>query len=143
VALRDRAARFPATAAAIAGSGATLFTGTSYLWGGVTPWGADCSGFVQAVFALHGVPLPRDAWQQALEGDAVSEDASELRPADLLFFTDREDRRITHVGLALGDARMAHVALGRGGFAVEQLGDAADPYVARLVGQRCAARRIV
>ena len=42
-------------------------------------------------------------------------------PGDLLFFSDRDDRRITHVGISLGDESMVHLALGRGGYAVERL----------------------
>lgn len=138
-----RAARFPARAEAIADSAARLFVGASYQWGGVSPWGCDCSGFVQRVFALHGVPLPRDAWQQALvgagtDGDAVDDHAA----ADLLFFSDREDRRITHVGIALGDGLMMHSALSRGGVAREPLRDG-DDYTARLRAQFVGARRIV
>jgi gamma-D-glutamyl-L-lysine dipeptidyl-peptidase len=130
-----RAARFPRTPAAIAQSATTLYAGTPYQWGGVSPWGADCSGFVQRVFALHGVPLPRDAWQQAASMPQVEEDAAAIHaPADLLFFSDREDRRITHVGIALGDGRMVHSALTRGGVAIETM-TATDPYVAKLRAQ--------
>ena len=59
---------FPQTAEAIVASATGLFQGTYYQWGGVTPWGADCSGMVQTVYALHGVKLLRDAWQQATQG---------------------------------------------------------------------------
>jgi cell wall-associated NlpC family hydrolase len=143
VPLADRGARFPRSAAAIAASAPALFAGTSYQWGGVTPGGADCSGFVQMVYRLHGVELPRDAWQQALVGVPAPARIADLAPADLLFFSDRDDRRITHVAVALGGSRMAHIALGRGGFAVEQLDDASDEYVARLVRQQVGARRVV
>ncbi|CAA9335644.1 MAG: hypothetical protein AVDCRST_MAG11-2686 [uncultured Gemmatimonadaceae bacterium] len=143
VAARALADRFPRTPAATAASAATLFAGCSYQWGGVTPWGADCSGFVQAVYRLHGVELPRDAWQQALEGDDAGSAIDALAPGDLLFFSDRDDLRITHVGVALGESRMAHVSLGRGGFAVERLDDARDAYAARLVRQLRATRRVV
>jgi hypothetical protein len=137
------AVRFPPDADAIAQSAETLFTGASYLWGGVTPWGCDCSGFVQRIFALHGQPLPRDAWQQALLGEAVAAQAADDHaPGDLLFFSDREDRRVTHVGIALPGHRMVHSALMRGGMAIEQLA-ASDPYVARLREQCVAVRRIL
>ena len=126
---------------AIAQSAVEWFEGTSYQWGGVTPWGADCSGFVQTIYGLHGVMLPRDAWQQALIGEAVTRDA--LQPADLLFFSDREDRRITHVGVALAGDRLAHIAIGRGGFALEWLGDVDDAYVAALNTRFVSARRVV
>jgi hypothetical protein len=136
-------ARFPATPDAVIQSATTLFAGTRYEWGGITPWGADCSGFVQAVFALHGVPLPRDAWQQAVAGEAAAASLSEHHPGELLFFSDRADRRITHVGIALGKGRMAHLALGRGGFAVEQLLDPADAYAAKLATRFVTARRVL
>ena len=135
--------RFPADAGAIVASALRLFEGTSYQWGGVTPWGADCSGLVQLAFALHGVPLPRDAWQQALEGADAGGDPLALRAADLLLFSDREDGRITHVGVAVGDGRMVHLALGRGGYAVDRLDDGADPYVAMLRRNFRHARRVL
>lgn len=134
---------FPRDAAAIADTARRYFVGASYQWGGVTPWGADCSGFSQSIFALHGVTLPRDAWQQALAGEDAGSDILALRPADLLFFSDREDAKVTHVGIALGNRAMAHLALGRGGYRVEQLDDAADPYVARLRERFLFARRYV
>ena len=135
--------RFPARPEAIVAGALALFEGTSYQWGGVTPWGADCSGLAQLAFALHGVPLPRDAWQQALEGEDAGTDPLALGAADLLFFSDRADGRITHVGVALGDGRMAHLALGRGGWAVDRLDDVADPYVAMLRRNFRHARRVV
>jgi cell wall-associated NlpC family hydrolase len=137
------AERFPSTPDAIARTAERYFVGTSYQWGGVTPWGADCSGFVQTTYALHGVTLPRDAWQQALEGADVGRDVTGLAPADLLFFSDRPDRHVTHVGLALGDGRMAHVALGRGGFAIERLGDGLDPFVRALLERFLFAKRVL
>ena len=134
--------RFPRDAAAIVRTAAEHFVGASYQWGGVTPWGADCSGLVQATFALHGVPLPRDAWQQAGEGAPGVEDPTAARAADLLFFSDRDDGRITHVGLATGDGAMAHLSLGRGGWAMDSLDDDGDPYVARLRASFRLARRL-
>ena len=139
----DLRRRFPATRDALAESARDLFSGTSYEWGGVTPWGADCSGFVQTLFALHGIGLPRDAWQQALEGDGAGTDPRALAAGDLLFFSDRADGRITHVGIALGDASMAHCALGRGGYAVDDLTDASDGYVRALLERFSFGRRIM
>lgn len=138
----ERATRFPSRPAAIIDSALRYFEGTSYQWGGLTPWGSDCSGFVQSIFALHGVKLPRDAWQQSLLGRSAGRDILELGPSDLLFFSDRDDRWITHVGISLGGRRMAHVALGRGGYAVEQLDDPMDPYVAKLRERFLFGRRV-
>lgn len=135
------AERFPLEAEAITLSAREFFSGTSYLWGGVTPWGADCSGLAQSTYALHGLQLPRDAWQQAELGRDAGRDIGELLAADLLFFSDRPDQRITHVGIALGERRMVHLALGRGGYAIENLADRADPYVDRLRERFLFARR--
>ena len=135
--------RFPTEAVAITQTAREFFCSTSYLWGGVTPWGADCSGLVQSVFALHGVQLPRDAWQQAEAGVDAGLDVGELAPADLLFFSERADRRITHVGISLGARRMVHLALGRGGYAVENLDDRNDSYVDRLRHRFIGARRML
>jgi len=137
------AERFPLDAVAITRSAQEFFSGTSYLWGGVTPWGADCSGLVQSVFALHGRQLPRDAWQQAELGVDAGRVVGELRAADLLFFSDRPDNRVTHVGISLGESRMVHLALGRGGYSVERLGDRSDPYVERLRERFLFARRVL
>ena len=138
----DLQTRFPATAVAITRSAQEFFQGAPYLWGGITPWGADCSGFVQTIFGLHGVSLPRDAWQQLEVGrDAGSLD--ELETADLVFFTDRDDRRATHVAIALGQGRLVHLALGRGGFATENLGDPRDAYVTTLNERFLRARRVL
>jgi hypothetical protein len=132
---------FPPDAAAIAASARELFRGTSYIWGGVTPWGADCSGLVQSTFALHGRILPRDAWQQAEHGARVDGDLDALEAGDLLFFTDREDRKITHVGIAQGPNEMVHLSLGRGGYAREDL-RSSEGYVAKLRERFLFAKRI-
>lgn len=143
IAADARAAHFPRDPSAIARSALALFGGAPYLWGGVSPWGVDCSGFVQRVFALHGVPLPRDAWQQADATKRVGDDAAALHaPADLLFFSDREDRRVTHVGIATGDGHMVHSGLLRGGVAVEAMA-AGDAYVGRLRAQCTGVHRVL
>lgn len=135
--------RFPTEAGAITRSAQLYFEGTSYLWGGITPWGADCSGLVQTTFLLHGIQLRRDAWQQAEQGAAADPDMMKSRAGDLLFFSDRVDGHITHVAIALGSRRLVHLALGRGGYAVERLDDERDPYVAKLRERFVKARRVL
>jgi cell wall-associated NlpC family hydrolase len=139
----QRAERFPVDATAITRSAQLYFEGTSYLWGGVTPWGADCSGIAQAIFSLHGVQLRRDAWQQAQQGEPGADDILDSRTGDLLFFSDRVDSHITHVAIALGGRRLVHLALGRGGYAVERLDDERDGYVAKLRERFVCARRVL
>lgn len=91
---------------------APLWLGAPYLWGGRTPWGVDCSGFIQALFLLGGVMLPRDAWQQAQAGTPM--DLVDLsRTGDLAFFANAEGR-IVHVGMVLdaegGTKRVLHAS---------------------------------
>ncbi len=138
-----RAEMVPRDGNAIAATAVARFAGTPYQWGGVSPWGADCSGLVQTAFWLHGVSMPRDAWQQAQVGRDAGTDPSTWLPADLAFFSDRADGRITHVGIALGAGRMVHLALGRGGYAVERLTRGDDPYVSSLLTRLVAAKRVV
>ena len=139
----EQPARFPTDAGAITRSAQLFFEGTSYVWGGVTPWGADCSGLVQTTFALHGIQLRRDAWQQAQQGAPADTDMLKARAGDLLFFSDRLDEHITHVAIALGRQRIVHLALGRGGYAIERLDDERDPYVAKLRERFVKARRVL
>ncbi|HUQ79983.1 MAG TPA: SH3 domain-containing C40 family peptidase [Gemmatimonadaceae bacterium] len=143
IAEEDRPRRFPRDAKAICATAVSAFAGTPYQWGGISPWGADCSGLVQMTFWLHGVLMPRDGWQQAETGRDADSELSGFQPADLLFFTERADRRITHVGIALGASRMVHLALGRGGYAVETLTATDDPYVGALMTRFVSARRVL
>lgn len=93
------------------------FAGSPYQWGGVTPWGVDCSGLVQTTFAARGVILPRDSAQQVFHGAAISFEA--IRPGDLLFFTGESSSSITHVAFA-GDAdTLIHSTLACGGTLIE------------------------
>jgi hypothetical protein len=134
--------RFERDPRAIIKTALDRFEGTPYEWGGVSPWGADCSGFVQSVYRLHGVRLPRDASQQAGEGRDAGTSIDDAEAGDLLFFSEREDGKITHVGIALGESRMVHLGLGRGGYAVETLNADGDSYVAALAKRFQFARRV-
>ena len=139
--LEERRQSFPPAADSITATAMTYFEGTSYEWGGVTPWGCDCSGLVSSSFHLHGVNVPRDAWMQAMTGEPV-ESIRELRPADLLFFSDEPDGKITHVAISLGGTRVVHLALGRGGYAVDDL-EIGDEYTSLLVQRFRFGRRIL
>jgi hypothetical protein len=97
----------------------TTYAGTPYQWGGVTPWGVDCSGLVQTTFRARGIELPRDAAEQIGCGRPI--EASERRPGDLLFFTEGSDR-VTHVAIAGADDTLVHSTLACGGFVVEPWG---------------------
>ncbi|HEY8469575.1 MAG TPA: NlpC/P60 family protein [Longimicrobiales bacterium] len=116
--LRDR---FPPRGESVVRT-ARRWIGTPYAWGGVTPAGADCSGYVQSVFWMHGIALPRDSDMQARVGVSVEPGAGwdAVRPGDLLFFAERGDR-ITHVALSLGRSRIIHSALSAGGVGEDDL----------------------
>jgi uncharacterized cupredoxin-like copper-binding protein len=86
------------------------YLGTPYRYGGTTPHGFDCSGFVRQVFSENGISLGRSSRDQALEGKQVS--LSELKPGDLIFFNMNRRNRllIDHVGLYVGNGQFIHAA---------------------------------
>jgi len=93
------------------------FSGSPYQWGGVTPWGVDCSGLVQTTFAARGISLPRDSAQQAGCGESISIQA--IRPGDLLFFRSESGSGITHVAFAGEADTLVHSTLACGGMLIE------------------------
>jgi cell wall-associated NlpC family hydrolase len=80
---------------------ALRYLGVPYRWGGASPSGFDCSGFVMYVYARIGISLPHHAASQYGYGRAVAR--SVLRPGDLVFFNG-----LSHVGIYIGDGRFVH-----------------------------------
>ncbi|MBR3255973.1 MAG: SH3 domain-containing protein [Clostridia bacterium] len=91
---------------------ARQFEGCSYVYGGTTPDGFDCSGFTQYVFSNFGIGLNRTAEAQASNGTYVSKD--ELQAGDLLIFNH-------HAGIYLGDGTFIHAENSRTGVVITDL----------------------
>jgi len=109
---------------------ARALVGAPYLWGGRCAWGFDCSGFVQAVFAWHGLSLPRDSQEQWRKGQGQPRPGRHRKAAvgDLLFFGSED--RVTHVGLATGNDEFLHAY---GEVCFGSLSSASQVYVPELV----------
>ena len=109
---------------------AMRFGGVPYVWGGATPSGFDCSGFVQYVFAQISVNLPRTADVQYELGRKILQ--SDLQPGDLVFFETYEPGA-SHDGIYVGDGKFIAANSGTG-VAVVSLDD--SYWSTRYVGAR-------
>jgi cell wall-associated NlpC family hydrolase len=84
------------------------FLNVPYLWGGKSFFAVDCSGFVQLVYKIHNVKMPRDTYQQAEVGDVLSF-VEESQPGDLAYFENSEGK-IIHVGIMLENQKIIHAS---------------------------------
>jgi cell wall-associated NlpC family hydrolase len=120
---------------------ATEAMGKPYEFGGTgeNGEGFDCSGLIQYAYGRHGIALPRQSRDQAREGRKVDRELGELRPGDLLTFSNR-GRAVTHVGLYMGDGRFIHSATK--GVQVSAL-SAEDPYGRWWYKRWVGVRRVI
>lgn len=79
---------------------------TPYLWGGRSPYGIDCSGFVQLIFKVGGYRLARDSKDQALQGAEIQK-FEEAAPGDLVFFSN-DKGKVDHVAMLLEGDQVIH-----------------------------------
>ncbi|WP_233134729.1 C40 family peptidase [Terribacillus sp. 7520-G] len=113
---------------------AEQFIGLDYLWGGMSSWGYDCSGFAYNMHLAGGYTIPRDASAQALEGKPIA--LNQAEPGDLLFFAYEAGKgSIHHVGFYHGNGKMLHAP--KTGKQIEILDLADTVYETEL----CAIRR--
>lgn len=107
-------------------SSATSLLGVPYVFGGVSPSGFDCSGFIQYVFASAGIVLPRLADEQYFATVRVDRP----REGDLVFF-ETYCPGVSHVGMYLGRNEFIHASSNHG-ISVASLQD--DYWSRRYVG---------
>ncbi|WP_396207123.1 C40 family peptidase [Gemmatimonas sp.] len=83
--------------------------GTRYKLGGTKPGiGLDCSGLVRYAMSMLDVVMPRTAQGQSKVGTEVPKDVAALKPGDVLTFG--RGKRISHVGIYVGDGKMVHAS---------------------------------
>ena len=109
------------------------YVGYPYVYGGTSPSGFDCSGFVQYIYRQFGYSINRTATAQLANGYYVSYDS--LMPGDLVFFGSGSSA--SHVGMYIGGGEFVHAANSRSGVKISSLSE--SWYAARYIG----ARRIV
>lgn len=112
---------------------AKKYLGYRYVYGGESPSGFDCSGFMYYVYGQFGYKLYRGATSQLQNGRKVSK--SELRPGDLVFFGSGS--RANHVGMYIGGGNFIHAENSGTGVVISSL---VEGY---YVGRYLTARRII
>jgi len=113
---------------------ARSFVGTPYLWGGVSSFGFDCSGFVQRLFHYcFNQWLPRDTVDQQKLGKSVS--LEDLSLGDLCFFP-------RHVALSLGSGRIVHANRHHNAVSVDQFLSPRNAYGQKLLNDIQGIKRI-
>ena len=89
---------------------AARYLGTPYVWGGYSPSGFDCSGFVSYCLTNSGVRNTGRLTAQGLYDICTPVSQSEAQPGDLIFFTGTYDAGVpvTHIGIYVGNGQMIH-----------------------------------
>lgn len=114
---------------------ARQFLGVPYVWGGYSPAGFDCSGYIYYIFAHFGIDMPRMADGQFESGQFVSR--RDLQVGDLVFFSTYEPGP-SHVGIYIGNGQFIHASSGAGVVTITPLSK--SYYLERFVGARRVLR---
>jgi peptidoglycan endopeptidase LytE len=98
---------------------AVRYQGARYVWGGTSPAGFDCSGFVYYVQAQSGQPVPRGLWGQYNAGPHPSK--NELLPGDVVFFQNTYMAGLSHNGIYIGGGQFISAVDERSGVRISSL----------------------
>lgn len=111
---------------------ATALLGTPYKYGGTTPAGFDCTGYVQYVFRkAAGLSLPRTSIDQIQSGEPLR--PTQAQPGDLVYFRI-DGKKDLHLGIYLGDGRFIHAPSSGGAVNVQSMGT--EYWRTRFLGAR-------
>ncbi len=112
---------------------ARSFVGTPYVWGGTSPNGFDCSGFVQYVYGKLGINLPRISYQQANAGTTVA--LNKLQAGDLVAWDNStRNNGADHIAIYLGGGLIAEAPRPGVNLRVRQLGSNEGAFGVRILG---------
>ncbi|MBQ9045112.1 MAG: SH3 domain-containing protein [Oscillospiraceae bacterium] len=124
-----------ATTGAVIVETAKKYLGYPYVYGGMSPAGFDCSGFVNYVYKLNGYSMNRVA-SAIYYNNGTYVDKANLQPGDLVFFSNSSES-VGHVGIYIGNNQMIHASTSKTGVIISDLGS--SYYIQHYVG----AKRII